>query len=101
MPIPTLPVASTVMASVPAAETWKGLSVEPDAVVALTRYPVPVLFRVSVKLKRLFAPVAAFQVKVVVQAAILKERFPAGSVNALQTEEPPPAPSICSQVLVS
>ena len=37
VPMPTLPVASTTMASVPAAETWKGLSVEPDAVVILTR----------------------------------------------------------------
>ena len=58
-PMPTLALAKTVIASVPAAETWKGFNVEPDAVVRFRRYPVPVLFVVSVRLNRLDAPVVA------------------------------------------
>jgi len=63
-PTPTLPLARTVKASVPAADTWNGLRLDPEAVVTFNRYPVPVLFKVSVKLKRLLAPVAALYVKV-------------------------------------
>ena len=58
-PMPTLALARTVIASVPAAETWKGFNAEPDAVARFRRYPVPVLFVVSVKAKRFEAPVAA------------------------------------------
>ena len=58
-PMPTFALAKTVIASVPAAETWKGFNAEPDAVVRLRRYPVPVLFVVSVKAKRFEDPVAA------------------------------------------
>ena len=58
-PMPTLALARTVIASVPAAETWNGFNVEPDAVARLRRYPVPVLFVVSVKAKRFEDPVAA------------------------------------------
>ena len=58
-PMPTLALARTVIASVPAAETWKGFNVEPDAVVRFRRYPVPVLLVVSVRLNRLDGPVVA------------------------------------------
>jgi hypothetical protein len=59
LPTPTFPLARTVKASFPAADTWKGLRVDPAAVVIFIKYPVPVLFKVSVRLKRLLAPVAA------------------------------------------
>ena len=58
-PMPTFALARTVIASVPAAETWKGFNAEPDAVVRLRRYPVPVLLVVSVRAKRFEDPVAA------------------------------------------
>jgi hypothetical protein len=64
LPTPTLPLAKTVKASFPAADTWNGLRDDPEAVVTFNKYPVPVLFKVSVKLKRLLAPVAALYVKV-------------------------------------
>ena len=37
VPMPTLPFAKTVIASTPAAETWKGFRVEPVAVVRLSK----------------------------------------------------------------
>ena len=95
-PTPTLPLAKTVRASFPAADTWNGLRDEPEAVVTFNRYPVPVLFKVSVRLKRLLAPVAALYVKVEVYAPIVRARLAVGSVKPLH--EPPPPPTAPHEV---
>src|SRR3989338_675311 len=79
-PMPTLALAKTVIASVPAAETWKGFNAEPDAVARFRRYPVPVLLVVSVRAKRFEDPVAALYVNVVVLAPMVRARFVVGSV---------------------
>ncbi len=64
------------------------MSVEPVAVVRFIIYPVPVLFVVSVKLKRLVVEVVALYVNVLVFAAIVSAIAPVGLVRLFQDDAP-------------
>ena len=90
VPMPTLPALSTASASVPAATMRNGLREDPVAVVIRTRFPVPVLSVVSVKLNKSVEPVVPLdpQLNSVLLAFIVSVRLASGVASELQSTVP-------------